>query len=380
MPDDIIGLWWETVTGPLRLIEQTAALLDAGKSVILQGAESIPWPEYFRDCVSHRVDAARFELLEWEENCPRDAAVPRLLEQLAPRHVNLCPSDEKRRLEYLKNERVLSGSLVWATSSEEENLEELIRFISMYRGRSLHEDGGFVVEVSERLPLPALSNRVETVRCGEFITDDDMRLFAAILAENTRSIPPELKDYAAHLTAGLAGRQAELVQDLLQGIKFEEDDPLQVLTEEWGTGFITGNGEMSVPDYVRHLQWKAQLQTAFPGIEIHRRKLIDGNYDALETAIKTEYWNPKGDPGRDQTGKVRQFGEEPEGPYDLELGTVVFMLALRRNDDRALPLLRAEDPDWRDRVHFLHKCRNKLAHHNVVQPDVFRQLMQLIRN
>ena len=374
MLDDIIGLWWETVTGPLRLIEQTAAHLDAGKSVILQGAENIPWLEYFRDCVSHRVDAARFELIEWE-NCPRDAAVPRLLEHLAPRHVNLCPSDEKRRLEYLKNEHILSNTLVWAASGEE-HPDALIHFVSVYRGRSLHEDGAFVVEVPEQFPLPALSNRVETVRCGEYITDDDMRLFAAILAESARSIPAELKDYAAHLTAGLAGRQAEIVQDLLQDIKFEEDDPLQVITDGWGTGFITGNGDMSIPDYIGHIQWKAQLQTAFPGIEMERRKLIDENYGALELALKTEYWNPK----NDRTGYVRQFDEEPEGPYDLELGTVVYMMTLRRNDDRTLPLLRAEDPDWRERVHFLQKCRNKLAHHNVVPPDIFRQLMQLIRN
>lgn len=60
---------------------------------------------------------------------------------------------------------------------------------------------------------------------------------------------------------------------------------------------------------------------------------------------------------------LRQFGEELRSAADVELGTLVYMMGLRRSDDHSQWLLYIPDEEEREWVYFLCECRNKLAHH-----------------
>ena len=83
-----------------------------------------------------------------------------------------------------------------------------------------------------------------------------------------------------------------------------------------------------------------------------------------------EYWDPK----KDKTDYVHQSGDELNAVSDVELGILMWMMALRRNDCRSQPPLHIPDGKTRDQIHFLRNCRNKLAHRGVCSPEKMRHL------
>lgn len=365
---DEMTLWWENMAGPRMLIEKIATELSGGKSVILRLNGRLPWQSCMRDFLAHQLSSVQIKQAVLERGGQHEL-VPQLLRQLNRSRSGQCPRDYKLQISYLKEERIFQESVVWLQPEPDCALLPVVQFLSDFRGKGLAESGCFVLEVSADQRLPKLSGGVAVLDCEEVIRADDVQLFASILADGVRDIPDAFRGYAARLAAYLAGRNGELVPILFQHIKADED-PITI----WDT-IENECGPDMTPHRPRpeleQLIWQAQLQTVFADIEMERLRITAQWENQIMDALKTEAWDLK----KGEIGFVRQFGEEMESAADVELGTLVRMMQLRRNGDRSQRLLYVSDETERNWVHFLSKCRNKLAHHAVCSPEEMMSLL-----
>lgn len=100
-------------------------------------------------------------------------------------------------------------------------------------------------------------------------------------------------------------------------------------------------------------------QVLFPLIELERQKLIEKWHDSIEEALHENH--------------VEQFGAAVTDPAEVELGTLCYMMRCRVSGDYRM-LYIPEEAD-RERIRFLHECRNKLAHMNCCAPGQVAALL-----
>lgn len=362
--DDVTSFWWENITGPQMLVERVAAHLLDGKSVVLQLNTAIPWREQLRDFIAHRLEQVPLRPLNWRGGCAKAQIVPELLDRLYRSGASVCPTAYRAQLKYLKNEGIFAHCVVWISSAGDQDLSGLLQFLSDYQGKDLQRHGAFVLEVPESQSLPSLSDSCVVLRCGDHIRRSDLLLFASILADsNARA--QELKGYMACAAANLAGQDAELIPEILHRVDFEQEDPGEALSRLWDEGSIPCPDRRPDGQELQMRVWAAQLQSAFALIELERLRIAEEYGELIEESLTAEYWEPKWD----RTGFIRQRNDELGSASDVELGTLVRMMSLRRNDDRAQPLLSFPGHELQGRIIFLTECRNNLAHHRVCTPD-----------
>lgn len=374
MLDDVSGFWWENITGPHMLVREMANCLADGKSVILRLDRDLAWQEQICDFVRHQLNAAEFRNLPWSGTVARDGVIPRLLQDIRQREAASCPGDYAAQRDYLRKERILANVVIWIVPDSDADLDTLIRFISGYRGKRLDQDGAFVLELTGSTPLPHLSDCVRELCYDKFIRPSDVLLFSSILAEGEPKIPDYLKTYAAHVVAGLSQGNVELIPQMLQSIDLEREDPGAAVARLWREGLIPCPDLLPDAEELNQQVWRAQLQTAFAGIETERLRIAEDHAEQIEQAIATEYW----DPLRGRTGYINQHGEEPASAADVEFGTLKRMMALWVNGDRERKLLCFSETGLRDHIIFLTECRNSLAHHRPCTPEDMCKLLLLL--
>lgn len=365
---DAGAFWWDNMTGPQLLADQLTMLLGAGKTVLLQSENVLPWREQLMDCAAQRMVSASIRSIDWPQGpLAKDEAASVFLRELAPEKSSACPVDYQAQLRFLKEQKVFAGSVVWVNAREAQSWTELRRFLSDHRSRDLEQDGGFVVELGPEQEIPMhLAKHMELVPYQKYIYKNDIRLFASILVSKYNRAVRAMWEYAAAVSAELTGQDVELIPEFLQRMDFTEDDPKTVFLS-MGTGCSEQEAETRV--------WKAQLQAVFPAIEMERIR-ITGQYSGLlGQALAAEYWDPREKRSGYVTQRADPGCEEIRDPSELELGTMVRMMSLKRNEDRSQSLLAFPEPGLRSWVIALTNCRNKLAHHSVCTPAEIHNIL-----
>lgn len=105
--------------------------------------------------------------------------------------------------------------------------------------------------------------------------------------------------------------------------------------------------------------WEAQIQVLFPIIELERQQLVEKWYAAIDEALADN--------------AVVQYGSTLTDPAEVELGTLCYMLSCKVSGDHRMLYL--PDEEDRERIHFLHECRNKLAHMSCCAPSEVTTLL-----
>lgn len=370
--DDVTGFWWENITGPQLLVEHMADSLSQGNNVVLHIEGGLPWREQLRDYVAHRLEQVRVQSVTLASECLREQIVPALLEALFRNELSRCPAAYKDQLRYLREKKILAGSVIWIIPQGREDLTEVFRFLSDYRGKDLNSYGTLILEVPEEQKLPRIPERVTTLRSGEYIRRSDLELYASILADGTRA-RPELKRYMTCTAVNLLNTSVEWISAFLQSVDFTQEEPDEALIRLWEDGSIPPPEDRPDAQALHLKVWDAQVQAVFAQIELERLGITEDYKACIEDALDTEYWEPK----RDRIGFIQQWGVRPESSLDVELGTLVRMMALRRNGERDTPLLSFQDPAIRNRIIFLTECRNRLAHHQTCTPVQMRELLDV---
>lgn len=368
---DAGDFWWDNVTGPQLLVEALATLLGEGKTVLLQSENRLPWREQLMDCVAHRLPSVSIRPMEWPLGpLGKSEVASILLRELTPGKASACPVDYQAQLRFLKEQGAFAGTAVWVNARDVSSWTELRRFLSDYRSRELEQDGGFVVELSPEHEIPMhLAKHMELIPYGKYIYKNDIRLFSSILVSKYNKADRAMWEYAAAVSTELVGQDVELIPEFLQRMDFQCDDPV--------TTFISlGEDCQDIETRV----WKAQLQAAFPLIEMERIRITGEYADLINQALESEYWDPQ----RERTGFIMQRGElgyeEVKYATELELGTMVRMMALKSSVDHSRNLLAFPEPELRDWIINLTGCRNKLAHHSICTPEEMASLLYACYN
>lgn len=362
--DDVTSFWWESITGPQLLVERIAACLSDGNSVVLQIDNGLPWQEQMRDFVAHHLSWVKLHSLNWSGEVAREQIVSVLLNKLFRNGLSACPADYKAQLNYIKSEKIFANSVVWVSNVSGQNQTALLQFLSDYRGKALASHGAFVVEVPGGQNLSIRSDRCIVIRCSEYIRHSDLLLYASILTDGIQT-DLVLKNYMACAATNLAGQNAELIPEILHGIDFAREDPARALSKMWDEGRLPCPDNRPNEQELQLQVWAAQLQSVFAQIEVERLHIVDEYVELIEQALTVEYWDSK----KNRSGFIQQYGDELESAFDVELGTLVRMMSLRRNDDRKVPMLSFPDQEIKSRIIFLKECRNNLAHHRACTPE-----------
>ena len=97
----------------------------------------------------------------------------------------------------------------------------------------------------------------------------------------------------------------------------------------------------------------------FPVIEMERIEIIEKYRDAISQALADN--------------NFAQYGEQITDPMEVELGSLCFMMSHRQ--DVYMYMLYISDETDRERIRFLHECRNLLAHVSICNPEQVRKLL-----
>lgn len=368
---DEMTLWWENMAGPRMFIEKIATSLSDGKNVVLRLDGDLPWHSSMRDYLAHQLSPVQIRQATLQSG-EKQEIIPQLLKQLSKVNVGHCPQDYKQQISYVKDQGAFQDCVIWIELEPGCDPYRVMQFLSDFRGKSLSESGCFVLEVPTGQCLPNFSKFVAVLNGSEAIRPDDLHLFSSILADGICELPDSFRNYAAWLAADLAGKNGELVPTILQALKPTEEPAViwAALEEEYE--FIP----RKTTSELKQLIWQAQLQTVFADIEMERLKITTRWEAVITVALQTKAWDPK----KNESYFVRQFGEEIECAANVELGTLVHMMSLRKSDDHSQWLLYIPDDESREWICFLCACRNKLAHHKDCQPEeIIRLLSELSR-
>lgn len=370
-------LWWSDIAGPHSVVEQTVAALQEKCHVILDVPADLPWRHQLRSevdlCLQERNNISVQEI-DWADQYGDKSDIGAwILYQYAVGPV----SDGYRRnsgrtiQQYIRQEGVLRGRVLWIKGLNETATRDWLEFTRSYHG-SLVDGGLFVLECHSNDIIPSRTQRqvYYTARVCQY----DLQLFNSILLEQSNrvnTLNEQWRRYAAAVCAELCQDDAELSCRLLAETDFLQESPLERLRALAHDGDFARRGRQANGEHVLWLVreekndelykriWTAQLQVAFPRIELERVRYIQTLNAQIATLLASE--------------PVVQYDQLITEPLDMELGTLCHYMNQRRGEEGyyAIYVQREED---RRRLRLLHQLRNALAHVTCCTPQQLNEL------
>ena len=375
-------VWWSVITGPRTFIERVTQALCDGRSAVLLLPDTCPWRAEMRsfsaEAVTARYGLERLSVdpVRVEPTAPGAAAQTPfqfLLERYALRDAELRYRESMDPQEFLVEQQVLRNRIVWLEGAGEKELRAWLAFLSAWRAPS-QTDGLFVCEVPARAVQALVGvarDNVELIDYEEFVSDYSVSLFNGMLVDEraARETSNLKQRYLESLLTSLCGRDVEVSEALADDLSALRDDPIaatmstaRYFEPERGAGdeahvlsLVRANDRETLERRV----WAAQVEVLFPLIETMRLDVIEALRPELEELVNL--------------GRVYQYDERVEHVEDVELGTLIYLMARREeNDERTL---RVPDRTLREKIHLLRACRNDLAHISACPPEQVRDLL-----
>ena len=376
-------LWWENVTGPLQMVSAMEYALQDGKSVILRHPGFLPWQDMLRD-LTHGVT----DTIVIDQTVKKDEIIPKILKQFPQKYAISCPPVYKNQVEFVKSQHIFQGSTSWINVQDKASTDQIIRFVSDYRGDDYDQYGAFVLAVPMETVIPTVSDRVEVICYQDYVRSRSLRLFSSLLVEDMPGIPGNMREYAATVIASVCAPDPELIPALMEAMEVSCEMPDEALHRMWEDGqFQNLDRNLSnlrshpfalfqkgASEVFQDRIWRAQLQTLFSEIEVERTVIVKTHYSDIQEALHTQYWDKK--------RKKFCYITDPvnhciiDDPYDAEIGVLAFMLTVYRDKEETEKLWYLPEPETRERIGFLRMCRNSLAHITPCSPDSVARLLE----
>ena len=376
-------LWWENVTGPLQMVSAMEYALQDGKSVILRHPGFLPWQDMLRD-LTHGVT----DTIVIDQPVKKDEIIPKVLEQFPQKYAISCPPVYKNQVEFVKSQHIFQGSTIWINVQDKASVDQIIRFVSDYRGDDYDKYGAFVLAVSAEMVIPTVSERVEVICYQDYVHSNSLRLFSSLLVEDMPSIPGNMREYAATVIASVCAPDPELIPALMEALEVSCEMPDEVLRRMWEDEHFQDLDrnlsnlrshpfalfQKGASEVFQDRIWRAQLQTLFSEIEVERTVIVKTHYSDIQEALHTQYWDKKRKKFCNITDPVNHC--IIDDPYDAEIGVLAFMLTVYRDKEETEKLWYLPEPETRERIGFLRMCRNSLAHITPCSPDSVARLLE----
>lgn len=350
--------WWANITGAHLVISKIVEALTENCTVIIDIPVDLPWRHQMRSSAEDEfrklsgISDTIIEVVDATDDVPVDVAPGRfLLDRFAQnKEVRNGYRERSQRSiqEYIIENTVLKNRIIWVKGMLNSQVSDWLSFCRDYNSNN-EENGLFVLEIQGGVHKQ--DNNMRSIRLLECISNYDVQLFSSFIVEEKSALSNVWRRYLSTATAIICDIDAEIASHLLEIIDPKKQSPLDIIMEmaSWQEYSVRGADDESNHIFMhcrnnnkKELEqrlWKAQVQVLFPLIEMERIKIIESYYRELQTTIEQKH--------------IEQYGEKITKPIQLELGTLCFLM-------NRYSCIR--DKDARERISFLHKCHNHLAH------------------
>ena len=350
--------WWANIMGAHLVISKIVEALTENCTVIIDIPVDLPWRHQMRSSAEDEfrklsgISDTIIEVVDATDDVPVDVAPGRfLLDRFAQnKEVRNGYRERSQRSiqEYIIENTVLKNRIIWVKGMLNSQVSDWLSFCRDYNSNN-EENGLFVLEIQGGVHKQ--DNNMRSIRLLECISNYDVQLFSSFIVEEKSALSNVWRRYLSTATAIICDIDAEIASHLLEIIDPKKQSPLDIIMEmaSWQEYSVRGVDDESNHIFMhcrnnnkKELEqrlWKAQVQVLFPLIEMERIKIIESYYRELQTTIEQKH--------------IEQYGEKITKPIQLELGTLCFLM-------NRYSCIR--DKDARERISFLHKCRNHLAH------------------
>lgn len=358
MNNDWSEFWWNNITGAHLFISKIVEALTENNTVIIDIPVDLPWRHQMRSSAEDEfrklsgISDTIIEVIDATDDVPNNVAPGSfLLDHFAPNKEvrNGYRERSKRSIqEYILENTVLKNRIIWVKGMLNSQVADWLSFCRNYNSEN-EENGLFVLEIQGGIHKH--ESNMHSIRLLDYISNYDVQLFSSFIVEDKSSLSNAWKRYLSTAAAIICDIDAEIASQLLEIIKPKKQSPLDIIAEIalWDEYSIRGKDDKSSHIFMHcrnsnnkeleHRLWKAQVQVLFPLIEMERIKIIESYYHELQSTIEQKH--------------IEQFGEKITKPIQLELGTLCFII-------NRYSCIR--DKEAQERISFLHKCRNHIAH------------------
>ncbi len=363
--------WWNQITGARTVVDRVAMALLENKMVVLKVPSDLPWRYPMRSAIQNAFNEKTdsrdivIETIDAVDNNPEKLEPGKFILRNYASSAIKAGYREKARIsiqDYISDRNVIKNRIIWVKGLDEKTAGEWLQFCRGFSPRS-STDGLFVLEVHGNLTASG-SRHIQYINFDDCVSSYDVQQFNSFILDDQKQYPTHWKRYISTMAAAVCGVDAEVSEMLLRVVEFRNETVIDGLQRIHEMGGFDRRGTEKDSDHplwhfrhnniaeLSHRIWTAQIQVLFPMIELERQKLIEKWHSAIEAALKEN--------------EVTQFGAVIADPAEVELGTLCYMMSCKVCGDRMLYI---PDETDRERIRFLHDCRNKLAHMNCCTPD-----------
>lgn len=354
--------------GPVTTVQGVTESLLKSKSVFLFVPADLPWRRQMRDAVEAALRNNNDNFLVSYVDCQSDCnqyidddgnidIFRFLCEEFgsSDSYNGYRKSSGLTKQKYIIQNNVLSNRIVWVKGMDRNQVETWNEFCSGYYP-DRPTSGLFVIESYEEY-TPQLSTCITPIQYHA--TYYDALLYNNIVA-SSMELKHEWIQYCATLSTQFCCEDVELSTAFIETFNYEEDEPIQSLTEiaqspRFSNRYAASNLRRNHPfvairDGNSHALekevWEAQVRTLFPLIELERTRIIKSLYQQIKTVLNNEI--------------IVQYREKICDPNDVELGTLDWLI----KDGK----VNVTSVQKKNRIALLHECRNIIAHMDCCKP------------
>lgn len=359
--------WWDSVTGPRKVVSEVISILSMNQMALLKVPSDLPWRHTMRGVMEamfrERIESKDIliDTIDAEDEIETEEDPGYFL-------INKYSSDDETRIgyreskrnsiqDYLKKNKILKNRVIWIKGLEGEEAKKWIRFCQKYNVESVVE-GSFVLEIHGELPEFEGKN-LKVVSYEENVSSYDVQLFNSVYLDEKEEYTNKWKHYISTVAACLCETDAEISKAFIDAGNFRTENPRILLERVANSSDYIQRGADGQTKHVlaicraidnetlNYKLWKAQMQILFPIIELERVQLIEKWEQNVKDALTENH--------------VKQYDIQITNPYEAELGTLNYLLSHRATGTNSY-MLYIPEQCYRDRIKFLHECRNLLAH------------------
>lgn len=366
--------WWKRISGPQRFIEAAAGELKENGVILLQIPPDLCWRYCFRAALEEKVrqwfgeSDWLFEELDVSLECPgavtEEKAGYAVLEKMNQNRAHRYRPANGTIAQFLSSDQegFFTNRVLWVKGLTPETCKafcELCCHCAKKKVWIILEDSTGVGRAKARLHL---------VDYLQFISDFDTSLLCLMAVNQCHSRLSDLwKQYIATLSANLCGVDPELAVELISRYSLRDADPRFALLElaegdfsrrgqsEEHVLYHVRNDEDRGKTFVERQVWRAQLQVGLPVIEQAYAHVVKRLYGPLAGILADV--------------EVIQYNQRVTSPSDLEVGTMVYLIASKK--------LTLNDTALKQRIHVMHQNRNRMAHVELCSLDDMDQVFAL---
>lgn len=373
--------WWNRITGAHAVVSKvTDALLDC-KMVILAVPSDLPWRHSMRISIHNAFESRAdtrdivIEDVDIVDDNQDDLDPGRfLLQRFASPLVSKGYREKSKSSiqDYIVQNNVLKNRIIWVKGLEGSTANKWIKFCKGFTPKTI-SNGLFVLEVHGNISASE-SRFMKYINFSDNVSNFDVQLFNSFILDESRdktSYSDLWKKYISTSVAIVCNFDAQVSELLLREVDFRKESPIDGIARLSQLPEFSRRGSDEDSQHVFWLYrnnkiaelnrrvWASQVQVLFPVIEMERVELIQKYIGEIHQAL---VYN-----------SIVQYGVTITEPIDAELGTLCYMMSHRRDDNSYMLYIPVEAD--RERIKFLHTCRNLIAHAMTCTPEQVTQLL-----